>query len=88
MLSYFVVAQPIRMPTDELLFDIEDNTVSAFAYNDIRINESQVCFPNDSQIVFENGKYLLYNNGEYVAVLNQEELPGFSGNLNTFLGGE
>lgn len=80
VLSYFVVVQPYRFPTGDLLVDTIDNTVSILADNEL--------LTGDSQIVFENGKYQLYIDGKYVAVLYEEELPEVSEDTIQIIGGE
>lgn len=68
-LSYFVVVQPIRFPTDEtdgLQTDDTGNTVSYLFGDDIPDVESQ--------IVFEDGEYHLYINGKLIGAVYEEEL--------------
>lgn len=79
-LSFFVVVQPYRFPTGDLLVDTTDNTLLVLADNEL--------LTGDSQIVFENGKYQLYIDGKYVAVLYEEELPEVSGDTIPIIGGE
>lgn len=78
--SYFVVAQPARMPTDELLVDYSDNTVSYIRRSNIS--------DSDSQIVFENGKYHLYINGEFFGSLFEEEMGEDLTDTLQILGGD
>ena len=79
VLSYFVVVQPARFPTEGLDTDETGNTVSIITDIDFSTNESQ--------IVFEGGKYHLYINGEFVGSLYEEELPDISENTIPIVGG-
>lgn len=74
MLSYFVVVQPARMLTADLLIDDSDNTVSTFAYKDLPTSDSQFIFPDDSQIVYEDGEYHLYINGKLIGYVFEEKM--------------
>ena len=66
MLSYFVVVQPARIPSDGLYAGDDGNAIVIVTKSD---------FPaSDSQIIIENGKYHLYINGEFVGSLFEEKL--------------
>lgn len=80
VLSYFVVVQPIRYPTEELFIDPSDDTVSFVG----RSNLSAA----DPQVIFEDGKYRLYINGEYLGVLYADESSEGSVSTTPNLGGE
>lgn len=79
VLSYFVVVQPARMPTDDVFVDEGDVLTLVSAYSEL---------PNEgSYIVFENGKYHLYVQGEFVGSLYDSELNETPNNTIPIIGG-
>lgn len=80
VLSYFVIVQPARKPTDGLYFDETGNTISLITDYDN---------PNtDLDILFENGEYHAYFNGKFVAILYEEEQGEHSTDTTPIIGGE
>lgn len=80
VLSYLVIIQPARMPTDEMLADDANNIEIASAFRVLR--------DEGSYIVFKNGKYRLYMHGEYAATLSEEEFAEMSKSTIPIIGGE
>lgn len=82
-LSYFIVVQPIRFPTNKTVGLYDDDTGKTISY----ISGDDI--PNvEYQIIYENGKYHLYINGQFIGSLYDEELPEMADNTIPIIGGE
>jgi len=88
VLSYFVVIQPIRFPTDDLFIDYTDNTVSAFADRDTKIDDTVTILSDDPQIVFEDGEYHLYIGDKLVGAVFEEKVTEIPDSTIPIIGGE
>ena len=78
--SYFVVVQPARFPTEEMLADDADNIDLASSRRDL--------LDVGSYIVFENEKYHFYIDGSLIGSLYEEELSDTAENIIPVLGGK